>query len=363
MKAAVLDAIGADFDIKDIEVDDPVGHEVLVEVRASGLCHSDLHLAHGDYGIPVPSVLGHELAGVVAEVGPAVRDFRRGDHVVGSLMQYCGSCPRCVSGRTWLCPRPEATLREPGSAPRLRNAEGALTQVFGVAAFAELALVHENQLAPVPADVPFAQAALLGCGVVTGAGAVINTARVRVGETVAVIGVGGVGLNAIWAARHCGASRIIAIDTQPGKGGVAERFGATDFIDASRANVVDDVLVIAPQGVDHAFDVVGSIGTLRQAVLMTRKGGGMYIVGLPNPGTELRVDVHSQLIRRQISVTGVYMGSTNIRQDIPMYAELYRQGRLNLDDLVSQEISIEQINDAYRDLAGGHIARSVITRF
>jgi S-(hydroxymethyl)glutathione dehydrogenase/alcohol dehydrogenase len=363
VKAAVLNKIGAGFDIEDVHVDTPACHEVLVEVRASGLCHSDLHLADGDYGIPLPAVFGHELAGVVVDFGAAVRDFRRGDRVVGSLLQYCGACSRCISGRTWMCLRPEATLRNPQGAPRLRNSTGALAQVFGVAAFAELALVHENQLAPIPADVPFAPASLLGCGVVTGAGAVINTAGVRVGETVAVIGVGGVGLNAIWAARHSGASRVIAIDTQSSKAALATTFGATDFVDARQSDAVAEVRALTGDGVDHAFEVVGSNDTLRQATAMTRKGGGMYVVGLPRPGTELCVDVHSQLIRRQISITGVYMGSTNTRQDIPMYAELYLQGRLDLDKLVSQEISIDQINDAYRDLAGGHIARSVITSF
>jgi S-(hydroxymethyl)glutathione dehydrogenase/alcohol dehydrogenase len=363
VKAAVLNQIGANFDIEDVDVDTPAGHEVLVEVRASGLCHSDLHLAHGDYGIPLPAVFGHELAGLVVDVGEAVRDFRRGDRVVGSLLQTCGACSRCISGRTWMCLRPEATLRNPQAAPRLRNSAGALAQVFGVAAFAELALVHENQLAPIPADVPFAPASLLGCGVLTGAGAVINTAGVRVGETVAVIGVGGVGLNAIWAARHSGASRVIAIDTQSGKAAIAKTFGATDFVDARQSDAVAEVRALTGDGVDHAFEVVGSNDTLRQATAMTRKGGGMYVVGLPRPGTELCVDVRSQLIRRQISITGVYMGSTNMRRDIPMYAELYLRGQMNLDELVSQEISIDQINDAYRDLAGGHIARSVITSF
>lgn len=238
-----------------------------------------------------------------------------------------------------------------------------MSQVFGLAAFAELALVHAHQLARVPVDVPFPVASLLGCGAITGIGAVVNTARVRPGETVAVIGIGGVGLNVISGAHLAGAARIVAIDTQPMKAALAKQFGATDFIDASQANAVEAVQALIPAGVDHTFEVVGLQSTLKQAIKMTRKGGGMYVIGLPKPGTTIDVEVHADLIRRQIMIKGVYMGSSNIKRDIPMYADMYRQGRIRLDELISREVSLHDINSAYDELRAGKIARSVVTSF
>jgi S-(hydroxymethyl)glutathione dehydrogenase/alcohol dehydrogenase len=363
MKAAVLNAVAGGFEIEDVQLGEPRASEVLVEVRAAGLCHSDLHLAENDYGIPLPAVLGHELAGVVLSVGPDVKDFSVGDHVVGSLVQYCGHCMHCVGGSTWLCDSHEETLRTTDQAPRLLRANRPLTQVFGLSAFAERALVHSHQLARVPTDMPFAVASLLGCGVITGVGAAINTAGVRPGESVAVIGIGGVGLNVVSGALLAGAARIIAIDTQPEKEVLAKQFGATDFVDAGRGDAVEAVNALVQGGVDHVFEVVGLRSTLKQAIKMTRKGGGMYVIGLPKPGTTLDVEVHADLIRRQVTIKGVYMGSTNIKRDIPMYAELYRQGRIRLDELVSREINIRDINAAYNELKSGRIARSVITSF
>ena len=307
MKAAILNNLDGTFQIEEIEIDVPRGREVLVEVKASGLCHSDLHFAEQDFGVPLPAVLGHELAGVVLAVGPEVREFSVGDHVVGSLIQFCGHCRACIGGRTYQCTRPEETLRDdPNHMHRLtRDGEG-VAQGFGTGAFAERALVHENQLALVPKELPFAQASLLGCGTITGAGAAINTASVRPGDTVAVIGIGGVGLNVISGAKLAGASRIIAIDMQPKKADLARKFGATDFIDASAGDTVNAV---------------------------------------------------------QVDLRGVYMGSSNIKHDIPMYAHLYLQGKINLDDLISREINLSDINEAYKELKGGSIARSVITSF
>ncbi|WP_028219429.1 Zn-dependent alcohol dehydrogenase [Paraburkholderia oxyphila] len=363
MKAAVLNRISGGFQIEEVEIDDPIGREVLVSVRAAGLCHSDLHLAQSDYGIPLPAVLGHELAGIVEKVGSEVTEFKVGDHVVGTLVQFCGHCSPCLVGHTWQCDHPEKTLRAPGERGRLARSSHELTQVFGVGAFAEYSLVHENQLVKIPVDVPFAQASVLGCGTITGVGAVFNTAGVRPGETVAVIGAGGVGLNVIAGASLAGAGRIIAIDAQAKKEALARDFGATDFVNASKVDAVDAVLAASPAGVDHAFEAIGLKQTLQQAVQMVRKGGAMYVIGLPKPGTELAVEVHPDLIRRQVTIKGVYMGSTNIKHDIPMYAEFYRQGRLDLDRLVSRQISIYEINDAYRALESGEFARSVITSF
>jgi S-(hydroxymethyl)glutathione dehydrogenase/alcohol dehydrogenase len=363
MKAAVLNKIAATFEVEDIEIDKPKGREVLVEVKASGLCHSDLHMAENDFGVPLPAVFGHELAGIVKEIGPDVREFRVGDHVVGSLIQYCGHCEACLDGRTYQCAHPEETLRAAEDGQRLTRDGAPLTPVFGTAAFAEYALVHENQLARVPDELPFPQASILGCGCVTGAGAAINTADVKPGDTVAVIGVGGVGLNVISGARLAGAGRIIAIDTQPAKEALARKFGATDFIDATDGNAVKAVRALTGGGVDHAFEVIGLKSTSEQSIKMARKGGGAYLIGVHKPNAPINVDVLVDLITNQVTVKGVYMGSTNIKHDIPMYADLYLRGRFNLDDLISKEINIAEINDAYQELKKGAIARSVITSF
>ncbi|WP_068084313.1 zinc-binding dehydrogenase [Novosphingobium rosa] len=363
MKAAVLNTIDGSFQIEQIEIDQPRGKEVLVQVKASGLCHSDLHFAEKDFGVPLPAVLGHELAGIVTAVGPEVREFAPGDHVVGSLIQFCGHCSSCIGGRTWQCDHPEETLRGGEEDQRLSRAGQAVSQVFGTGAFAEQALVHEHQLAKVPREIPFAQASLLGCGTITGAGAAINAAKVRPGDTVAVIGIGGVGLNVISGAKLAGAARIIAIDTQAKKEELARKFGATDFVDASQGDAVAAVRALSEVGVDHAFEVVGIKATSQQAIKMARKGGTAYLIGVHAPDATIDVNVTIDLLTNQVDVRGVYMGSSNIKHDIPMYARLYLQGLLNLDDLISREIELSQINDAYRELKGGAIARSVITSF
>lgn len=363
MKAAVLNALNGKFAIEDVQIDVPKGREVLVEVKASGLCHSDLHMAENDFGSPLPAVFGHELAGIVKEIGPDVREFAVGDHVVGSLVQYCGHCKACLDGRTFQCTHPEETLRGPEEPPRLSRDGQPVTSTFGTAAFAELALVHENQLVRVPKELPFPQASILGCGCITGAGAAINTAAVKPGDTVAIIGIGGVGLNVISGARLAGAERIIAIDMQPAKEDLARRFGATDFVNAGDNDPVEKVRALTSGGVDHAFEVIGLRSTTEQAVKMLRKGGGAYLIGIHKPNSPINVDALMDLIANQATIMGVFMGSTNIKHDIPMYADLYLQGRFNLDDLISREININEINDAYQELKKGVIARSVITCF
>lgn len=363
MKAAVLNRIDGKFDIEEIEIDDPVGHEVLVSVKASGLCHSDLHVAQHDFGVPLPAILGHEFAGVVEQVGPAVEGLEVGDHVVGSLLQYCGNCAACADGRTFQCTDPDKVLRSTSQVPRLQRGKAPVAQVFGTGAFASSTLVHENQLAKIPKEMPFPQAALLGCGVLTGIGAVINTAGVRPGQTVVVIGVGGIGLNVIAGAKLVGAAHIIAIDAQAKKEDLARKFGATAFINAREQDPIDAVKLILPGGADHIFEAIGLYETSTQAIKMARKGGGIYIIGLHKPGETIDVEVLSDLIVNQVHITGVYMGSSNMKRDIPLYADLYLKGKLNLDDLVSKEISLHEINDAYEELKKGGIARSVITSF
>lgn len=363
MKAAVLNAINGVFDIEDIEIAEPIGREVLIDVKASGLCHSDLHFAENDFGVPLPAIFGHEIAGIVKAVGPDVREFQIGDHVVGSLVQYCGHCEACLDGRTYQCKNPNETVRGADEAPRVSKQGKPVSQGFGIAGFAELALVHENQLAKVPDEIPFAQAAVLGCGCVTGAGAAINTADIKPGDTVAIIGVGGVGLNVISGARLSGAERIIAIDRAPQKEALARKFGATDFINAGTTDAVKALQELTDGGVDHVFEVIGLKSTSEQAVQMARLGGGVYLIGVHKPGSTIELKVTEDLLTRQVVVRGVYMGSTNIKHDIPMYARLYLQGRFNLDDLISREIPLSAINEAYSDLKGGALARSVITSF
>ena len=361
MKALVVNALGRGFDLEDVDIASPIGREVLIDVRASGLCHTDLLFAANNI-TPFPAVFGHEVSGVVAQVGPDVTQFRAGDHVVGSLVQSCGSCARCQSGRSFQCQHPEATLRRPGEAPRLSRRGAALFQGMGLGGFAERALIHESQLARVPKDMPFAQAALLGCGVVTGAGAVLNTAHIRAGDTVVIFGAGGVGLNAISGARIAGASRIVVIDIQPHRLQAAERFGATDVIDSTKAEPVEAVRALLPRGADHVFDFVGLKEVAEQGLAMLGVGGGLYLVGVSKPEVGLDVNIFDA-IGGQKRVQGVNFGSTNFKRDIPMYADLYLQGRLNLDDLVSKRIALRDVNDGYAALKDGSVNRVVVTSF
>src|SRR6266567_6237712 len=361
MKALVLNAVGRVFDFEDVDIASPIGREVLVDVRASGLCHTDLLFATNPI-FPTPAVFGHEIAGVVAAIGPDVAEFRVGDHVVGSLAQSCGACSRCLSGRSFQCQHPESTLRRPTDAPRLSRKGQGLHQGLGLGGFAERALIHENQLALVPKDIPFAPAALLGCGVVTGAGAVLNTAQVSAGETVVIVGAGGVGLNAISGARIAGASRIIVIDIQQKRLEAAKRFGATDVIDSSKTQPVEAVRDLVPAGADHVFDFVGLKAVAEEGLAMLGIGGGLYLVGVAKPEVDIAVNIFGA-IGGQKRVQGVNFGSTNFKRDIPMYAELYLQGRMNLDDLVSKRIALRDVNDGYVALKDGSLNRVVVTSF
>ena len=361
MKALVVNAIGLGFDLADVDIAAPIGREVLVDVQASGLCHTDLLFATHDF-VPMPAVLGHEVAGIVAAVGADVTQIRVSDHVVGSLAQACGACQRCVSGRSFQCRYPESTLRRSTEAPRLSRQGNGLFQGFGLGGFAERALIHENQLAVVPRELPFAQAALLGCGVVTGAGSVLNTASVSPGDTVVIFGAGGVGLNAVSGARIASASRIIASDIQAKRLDAARRFGATDVIDSAKNEPVEAIRNLLPHGADHVFDFVGLKSVAEQGLAMLGTGGGLYLVGAARPDVEIGLNIVGA-IGGQKRVQGVNFGSTNAKRDIPMYAELYLQGRMNLDDLVSKSISLREVNDGYAALKDGSLNRVVVTSF
>jgi S-(hydroxymethyl)glutathione dehydrogenase/alcohol dehydrogenase len=362
MKAAVLRELGADFVIEDVDIDSPLADEVLVDVKASALCHSDMTVAQNGYGHDLPAVLGHEVAGVISAIGSNVRGLEVGDHVVGCLTGYCGVCEACVRGNIWMCANPGVTARAADQPPRLSIDGKPVTQVAGLSAFAEQLLVHHTNLVKIDNDVPLEKAALLGCGVITGAGAAINTAGVRFGDTVAVIGCGGVGLSAVQGAAVAGAAEIIAIDLDGAKAEQAGRFGATQTICAADTDAVRAVHdLTGGLGVHHAFEMVGSPQTARQALDMLRRGGTAFMAGMQKPGTEVPIDPFGDLVIRQRNIRCVYMGSTNFKYDIPVYAKLYQQGRFNLDDLVSQTLDLADINRGYEDLKAGRVIRSVIT--
>lgn len=362
MKATLVRELGAGFVSADIDIADPIGREVLVDIKASGLCHTDLTMSRFDLGNELPGVFGHELAGVVTKVGPAVTEIAVGDHVVGCLVQYCGACEKCLSGKVFQCLHPEATLRAAGEAPRLSENGSSVGQAFGLGGFAQQALVHENQLVKVPDEVPFAQAALLGCGVVTGAGSVLNTADVQAGDSIVVIGAGGVGLNAINGALVAGATTIIAVDIADDKLAKAREFGATHVVNSKEVDPVAAVLEITGRGADAVFDFVGTKAVAEQGLGMAAPGGGLYLIGVIDPTSH--IDVHQVgLISTQKRIQGVYMGSTTAKRDIPMYAKLYLEGRFELDSLLSKEIALDEVNEGYEALRDPNITRVVITSF
>jgi len=360
MKAAVVREFGGGFHTEEVRIADPVGREVLVEVKASGLCHSDELAASTNLGYEVPMVLGHEVAGIVTAIGDQVRDVAVGDHVVGCLVQYCGACTQCLTGNVNLCQHPEATVRQ----GRLEDADGVeLAQGMGLGGFAGHAVIHENQVAKVPDAIPFPQAALLGCGVVTGAGAVLNTANVQPGQTVAIIGTGGVGTNAISGAVIAGASKIIAIDVADDKLDNARHFGATDTVNSREVDAIQAVKEITGGiGADFVFDFVGAPGVTRSGFDMLAQGGGLYLIGVLDPTNSIEL-TSFELLGGRKRVEGVYMGSTNPKRDIPMIAELYLQGRYKLDELVSKEITIDDVQEGYESLRDPKINRVVITSF
>ena len=361
MKAAITQGQNQGFTVEEVELAEPIGREVAVQVKASGLCHSDLTWATTALGAPFPTVLGHEVAGVVRAVGPDVTGMKPGDHVVGSLIQFCGNCVNCLSGRTYLCTDRGFTLRRPDQPARLTWRGAPLNQGFGLAGFAQQALIHENQLAVIPGEMPWAPAALLGCGVLTGAGAVLNSAGVRTGESVVVLGAGGVGMNALSGAKLAGAGTIIVTDIEDAKLERAKAFGATHTVNSRTTDPVAAVREITGGGADHVFDFVGARAVTRQGFDMLGKGGGLYLVGItPDGGIEVP---GLAALSNASRVQGVVMGSSHLKRDIPRYASLYLQGRLNLDDLVSKTIGLAEVDEGYAALQDGHTARVVITDF
>jgi len=357
MKAAVLDSVDGHLHVEDIEIDSPQPREVLIRTGASGVCHSDLHFAEGKYNVRMPVVLGHEASGVVEEVGSQVSYVKPGDRVVTCLSTFCGHCDKCLSGRPALCNR-VGVVRAKGDPPRLSQGNNPITQFSFIASFAEKMLVHEHSLVKIGDDIPMVELALMGCGVITGLGAVFNTAKVKPGSTVAVIGCGGVGLNSVQGASLVGALRIIAIDNSETKLQMAREFGATDVINASLGGVVEKVKELTGRGVDYSFEAIGVKETAEQAFGMLDTGGVATIIGMIPIGTKIELEGSSFLGERRIQGSG--MGSNRFRIDIPRYLGLYRQGRLRLSELISRQVSLSEINNAFTEIRKGLIARSVI---
>ena len=358
MKAAVLREVDHPLGVEEVQVDNPGPREVLIRTGATGVCHSDLHFVQGLYATPMPIILGHEAAGTVEAVGDQVTYLQPGDRVITCLSVFCGHCERCLSGRMVLCSRADV-VRTPNESPRLRQGDNPVNQFANISSFAEQMLVHEHAAVKVRDDVPMEQLALIGCGVTTGLGAALNTARVEPGSTVAVIGCGGVGLNCIQGAALAGALRIIAIDAVETKLSMALEFGATDVVDASGGGVVEKIRDLTDGGVDYSFEAIGKKETAEQSFEMLRAGGTATIIGMIPQGTKIELDGPSFLRERRIQ--GSSMGSNHFRTDMPRYIEFYRQGRLKLDQLVSQRLKLEQINEAFDDMLQGNVARSVIT--
>jgi S-(hydroxymethyl)glutathione dehydrogenase / alcohol dehydrogenase len=353
MKAAVMRAVDGPMTVEEVDVADPSAREVLVQTKAAGLCHSDLSVMNGYLPAPpLPAILGHESAGIVEAVGSDVTHVQPGDHVVTCLSAFCGGCDECVRGRPYLCEHRADTARAASEPPRLTQHGAEIHQFAGLGSFAERLLVHENATVRIEPGVPFEIASILGCAVVTGLGAVLNTARVPPGATVAVIGCGGVGLSTIQGALIAGASRIIAIDTNAAHLDAARVFGATEVLDASEGDLVGQVIDLTNGGVDFAFEVVGTSATAEAAIGMLAFGGTATLVGVPPADEPLRINGRD-LQTGDRRVLGCKMGSTRFRLDIPTYIKFFRQGRLKLGELVTSQIELSEINDGYELLRRG----------
>lgn len=359
MRAAILESVPGDLVIDDVTLTDVGPDEVLVRTAACGLCHSDLHVMEGKMPMPAPILLGHEASGVVEAVGDDVHEFAPGDHVVGCLNVHCDKCYQCLRGRRFLCERRRMMTYRADGTSRVRRGEQQITQMSGLGGFAEQMLAHRNGLVKVPKELPLELGALLGCAVITGVGSAFNGARVRPGQSVAVIGCGGIGLNIVQGAWLAGAARIVAVDLNAEKLALARTFGATDTVNAADTDPVGAVVELTGGGVDAAFEAIGLPTTVGQAFQMIRPGCVAYVVGVPAAGVTLEIP-GAQLLAQHRGLQGLFMGGNDFKRDIPMLANMYLQGRLKLDELVAARIKLEQVNDGYEVMRKGTEARSVI---
>jgi S-(hydroxymethyl)glutathione dehydrogenase/alcohol dehydrogenase len=360
-QAAVLRRVHEPVTIESVDMDQPRGREILVRTVATGVCHSDLHVVEGQsrFSLDRPMVLGHEGAGVVESVGPEVTALLPGDHVVACLSGFCGSCEQCLGGHPNLCVGGVVTRGE-SAPPRLSQRGQPLQSFAGIGSYAERMLLHENSVVKIDRDLPLDRAALVGCGVLTGVGAALRSAGLQAGQTVAVFGCGGVGLSIVQGARIGGARQIIALDVFASKLEMARRVGATHVVDTSQEDPVKAVRALTGgAGVDHAFEAVGNARLVRQAIESLAIRGTATIVGVLPP--EATIEFPWMAIRPECRVQTSRMGSNRFRVDIPRYLEFYRQGRLLLDEMITRRGRLGDINDAFRAMKAGEVARTVLT--
>jgi S-(hydroxymethyl)glutathione dehydrogenase / alcohol dehydrogenase len=356
MKAAVFHGPQKPLTIENVDIAKPIGREVLVHTVASGVCHSDLHFVDGFYPFPTPAILGHEAAGIVEDIGPHVTEFKTGDHVIACLSVFCGHCSYCLTGRTHLCQsRPVRTPQEP---PKLSWNGAPVNQFANLSAYAEKMLVHENGLVIVRDDMPLDRGALIGCGVTTGVGAVLNTARVEAGATVAVYGAGGVGLAVIQGARIAGAGMIIAVDVFEQKLAKARELGATHTVDASKGDPVKAIRELTNGGVEYSFEAIGLKKAAEQAFECIRPGGTATVIGMIPVGQKLELE--GSVFLREKRIQGCSMGSNRFKVDMPKYVDFYQRGLLRLDEMITRRGRLEDVNEAFRAMKAGEVARTVL---
>lgn len=357
MRAAVLRSSPGPLEIEEVNIDKPGPREVLVRTAHTGLCHSDLHFMDGHYTIGGPTVMGHEGAGVVEAVGSEVSYVKPGDRVIACLSMFCGSCRFCLSGRPYLCGNRAMFQR---AKPAVTDKKGdPITTFASLGTFAEQMLLHEHAVVRVRDEMPLDTAALIGCGVTTGLGAAIRTAAIKPGSSVAVIGCGGIGLAAVQGARLLSASPIIAVDVTPEKLETALRLGATHAVNARETDAVQAVKDLTGGGVDYSFEAIGTKTTAEQAYMMLGRGGTATIIGMVPVGQNLEIP-GADLFMNDKRIQGSLMGSNQFRNDMPWYCDLYLDGRLKLDEMVSAHRPLEEINEGYDQMRKGIGTRTVI---
>ncbi len=362
IKAAVLESVGSKFKIEELELDDPKENEVLVKIKASGLCASDLNAIDGKRNlVPFPAVIGHEAAGIVEKCGSNVKDFVPGDHVVLSIVPNCGSCKFCISGNPNFCILAGNSMFAGNlfdGTSRLHAGGKKINHFLTTSSFAEYSVVPASGLVKIKNEMPLDRAALISCAVLTGYGAVVNTAKVRENTSVAVFGCGGVGLNIIQGARIAKAKNIFAIDINDEKLNLAKQLGASHILNPAKEDSVKIIREITDGGVDFAFEALGREETIQQAWKSVGPFGQLTLVGLMKSGATLTLDA-GQFINEQ-SVKGCYFGSSDIKRDVPSLVDKYLNEELKLDELISQRITLDNLNDAVDQLRRGEGARSVL---
>ena len=357
-KAAILEKPGEGLVIGEVEYSDPAPHEVLIDTKACGLCHSDLHFIDGAYPHPLPLVPGHEAAGVVRAVGSEVKTLKAGDHVVSCLSAFCGQCEFCVTGRMALC-LGAATRRGKDDAPRMTLAGGdPVFQLLNLSSLSEQMLIHENACVAIDKDMPFDRAAVIGCAVTTGAGTIFNACNVTPGECVLVVGCGGVGLATINAAKIAGAGKIIAADPLPEKRALAEVLGATHTVDALSDGVVQEIMAISNGGVDWGIEAVGRQASADLAVASLRRGGTAVILGMMP--LDCKVGLGAMDLLGGKKLMGAIMGMNHFPVDLPRLVDFYMRGLLDLDTIIAERIGLEDVNAGFDKMREGSHARSVV---